>query len=66
MNGNVNIGGNKVNISMLINKLMWFKNSGGNEIDPRDSGNENEIDDNLKNSFKSIFKDDDRNGVEDN
>jgi hypothetical protein len=66
MNNNVNISANKVNISMLINKLMWFKDGGGNEIDPRDSGNENTIDDNLRNSFKSVFKDDDRNGVEDN
>jgi hypothetical protein len=66
MNGNVTIGSNKVNISMLINKLMWFKDGGGNEIDPRESGNENTIDDNLKNSFKRVFKDDDRNGVEDN
>lgn len=66
MSGIVNIGSNKVNISMLINKLMWFKDGGGNEIDPRDSGNENTIDDNLRNSFKRVFKDDDRNGVEDN
>ena len=66
MNGNVYIGSGKVNISMLINKLMWFKNSGGNEIDPRESGNENTIDDNLRTSFKSVFKDDDRNGVDDN
>lgn len=66
MNKDVNINGNKVNISMLINKLMWFKNSSGSEIDPRDSGNENTIDDNLRNSFKNVFKDDDRNGVDDN
>jgi hypothetical protein len=66
MNGNVNIGSGKVNISMLINKLMWFKNSGGNEIDPRESGNENTIDDNLRTSFKSVFKDNDRNGIDDN
>ncbi|MCX6156459.1 MAG: hypothetical protein WCK13_02500 [Ignavibacteriota bacterium] len=66
MNNTVNINSNKVNISMLINKLMWFKDGGGNEIDPRESGNENTIDDNLRNSFKSVFKDDDRNGVEDN
>jgi hypothetical protein len=45
---------------------MWFKNGGGIEIDPRDSGNENTIDDNLSNSFKNVFKDDDRNGVDDN
>jgi hypothetical protein len=66
MNGNVTIGSNKVNISMLINKLMWFKDGGGNDVDPRESGNENMIDDNLRNSFKRVFKDDDRNGVEDN
>lgn len=66
MNRNVNINTNKVNITMLINKLMWFKNGGGIEIDPRDSGNENTIDDNLRNSFKNVFKDDDRNGVDDN
>lgn len=66
MNRNVNINTNKVNITMLINKLMWFKNGSGIEIDPRDSGNENTIDDNLRNSFKNVFKDDDRNGVDDN
>lgn len=65
MNGDVIIGNNKINISMLINKSGWFKNSGGSDLDPRDSGNENEIDDNLKNSFKSVFKDDDKNGIPD-
>ena len=66
MNKDVIINSNKVNITMLINKLMWFKNGSGVEIDPRDSGNENTIDDNLRNSFKNVFKDDDRNGVDDN
>lgn len=62
MNGNVNFGGGKINLTMLVNRLMWFLDN-GNEIDPRESGNETKIDDNLKNSFKNVFKDDDKNGL---
>jgi hypothetical protein len=43
---------------------MWFLDN-GNEIDPGESGNETKIDDNLKNSFKNVFKDDDKNGLPD-
>ena len=34
-------------------------------IDPRDPSNENLIEDNIRNSFKRAFKDDDRNGLPD-
>ncbi|HEY3252255.1 MAG TPA: hypothetical protein VGK25_14190 [Ignavibacteria bacterium] len=52
------------NITILINPSLWFKN-GSVVIDPRNPSNENIIDDNLKNSFKRAFKDDDRNGLPD-
>lgn len=52
------------NITILINPSFWFKN-GSVEIDPRDPDNENIIDDNLKNSFRSAFKDDNKDGLPD-
>ena len=55
----------KSNLTVLFDKIKWFQNSGGSTIDPSSSSNENEIDDNIKNSFRKAFKDDDRNGVED-
>jgi hypothetical protein len=54
----------KSNLTILFDKLKWFTNASG-DINPNDSGNENEIDDNLKNSFRKAFKDDDKNGVPD-
>lgn len=59
----VNLNSNS-NLTVLFDKIKWFKNASG-DIDPSDSGHENEIDDNLKNSFKKAFKDDDKNGVPD-
>lgn len=57
-------GNNSRNITLVVNPSLWFKN-GSLEIDPRDPANENIIDDNIKNSFKRAFKDDDRNGLPD-
>ncbi|MBS1494957.1 MAG: hypothetical protein JST55_15700 [Bacteroidetes bacterium] len=54
----------KSNLTILFDKLKWFTNGSG-DLNPNDSGNENEIDDNLKNSFRKAFKDDDKNGVPD-
>ena len=64
MNQTITFGSNKINITMLINKLSWFLKN-GNELDPSDDNNSNDIDDNLKTSFKNAFKDDDFNGVPD-
>jgi len=60
----INMQENTRNITLLINPSLWFKN-GSVEIDPRNSGNENLIDDNIKNSFKRAFKDDNKDGLPD-
>jgi hypothetical protein len=49
---------------MVVNPGSWFKN-GSAIIDPSNPGNSNIIDDNLKNSFRRAFKDDDKNGMPD-
>lgn len=64
-NSPVNFAAGSKNLTVLFNQIQWFKN--GNVIlDPRNSQHENEIDDNLKNSFKRAFKDDDKDGRPDN
>lgn len=52
------------NITILINPSIWFKN-GNLVLDPRNISNEDDIDNNLKNSFKRAFEDDDKNGLPD-
>ncbi len=64
MNNAINISNTKLNLTMIINKLQWFLQNGG-EIDPRNPSNEDTIDDNIRNSFKNVFRDDDRNGIPD-
>ena len=64
MNNAINISAAKLNLTMIINKLQWFLQNGG-EIDPRNPSNEDTIDDNIRNSFKNVFRDDDRNGIPD-
>jgi len=54
----------KSNITVLFNKLKWFRN-GSTEINPNDQQFENLIDDNIKNSFLRAFRDDDKNGMPD-
>ncbi len=54
----------KSNLTVLFDKIKWFQN-GSSTFDPSEGSHENEIDDNIKNSFKKAFKDDDKNGVED-
>lgn len=60
-NSTINLQNSNINVTMLLNKLGWFK-SGNIELDPADPQNENTIDDNLKNSFKGAFEDDDHDG----
>jgi hypothetical protein len=50
-----------MNVTVLFNKLDWFRN-GSNVLDPNDPQNVSIIDDNIKNSFKQAFKDDDMDG----
>jgi len=54
-------GNGSRNITLLVNPSLWFMNN-GNVLDPTNSGNDDLIDDNLKNSFKRAFRDDDKDG----
>lgn len=60
----INLQAASLNLTVLFNHLQWFK-SGQIILDPRNSSHENEIDDNIKSSFKRAFKDDDKNGSPD-
>jgi len=55
----------KSNVTVLFKKIDWFR-SGGVTFNPNDDDMSDVIDDNIKNSFKRAFKDDDRNGIDDN
>jgi hypothetical protein len=57
----VNVQNIQNNITVLLTQRIWFLIN-GNTVDPREPSHENEIDDNLKNSFSQAYKDDDRNG----
>ena len=59
-----NINLKKANITVLFNKLKWFKN-GSSEVNPNDPQNAGLIDINIKNSFSKVFRDDDKNGQPD-
>lgn len=61
LNTPINTGNGSRNITLLVNPSLWFMNN-GNILDPSNSGNDNMIDDNLKNSFKRAFRDDDKDG----
>lgn len=52
------------NITLVVNPTGWFVKN-GILMDPRDPVNENDIDNNIKDSFKKAFKDDDVNGIPD-
>jgi hypothetical protein len=47
------------NITVLVNPMAWFNNG---SLDPTNPANEDAIDDNLKNSFRRAFKDDNKDG----
>lgn len=57
----VNFQETGINLTMIFNSSIWFKN-GNVYLDPRNSSNDDLIDDNLRNSFKRAFKDDDKDG----
>jgi hypothetical protein len=57
----VNFQETGINLTMIFNSSTWFKN-GNIFLDPRNPSNEDLIDNNLKNSFKRAFKDDDKDG----
>jgi hypothetical protein len=54
----------KTNVTVLFNKLKWFKN-GSAEVNPNDPQFESIIDNNITNSFSKVFRDDDKNGQPD-
>lgn len=54
-------GNGSRNITLLVNPSLWFMNN-GNVLDPANSSNDDLIDDNLKNSFKRGFRDDNKDG----
>ncbi|MBI5403922.1 MAG: hypothetical protein HY959_11020 [Ignavibacteriae bacterium] len=60
----INFATTKKNITVIFNKKSWFYKNGLK--DPNNSNNENEIDDNIRTSFKNAFLDDDKNGQPDN
>lgn len=53
-----------VNVTLVVDPNMWFTNNGV-EIDPTDPQNADMIDDLIKASFRSAFKDNDRDGIPD-
>jgi len=52
------------NVTLAVSSAGWFKNSTGVLLDPTDINNQSLIDENLKASIR-VFKDDDRDGSED-
>jgi hypothetical protein len=55
----------KSNVTILFDKMKWFRN-GSSIINPNGNDDERDmIDDNIKDSFRKAFRDDDKNGVPD-
>lgn len=54
----------RANLTMTVNIQSWFL-SNGSILDPGNSSNGDEIDDNIKASFRDIFLDNDKNGSPD-
>lgn len=52
------------NLTITIDPFSWFYN-GTTLLDPTDLDNENEIDNNIKDSFKKCFRDDNHDGTTD-
>jgi hypothetical protein len=50
-----------MNITFSFNHLGWFKN-GSADLNPSDPQNADMIDNNIKNSFRAAFKDDNKDG----
>lgn len=64
MNKVTNVNLKKQNITLVLNKTGWFKN-GNTELNPNDANNASLIDQNIKNSFKTAFLDDNKDGQPD-
>jgi hypothetical protein len=65
---NLVITPSKTNVTLLVRPQIWFiKNN--DYMDPNNSANWNDIDNNIKNNVRQnfkIFKDNDKNGIPDN
>jgi len=59
-----NIDIKKTNVTVLFNKLKWFKN-GSAEVNPNDPQFESLIDNNITSSFSEVFRDDNKDGQPD-
>lgn len=59
---NINI--KQANVTIAFNKLKWFKN-GSIDLNPNDAQFEGLINDNIKNSFIRVFRDDNKDGAPD-
>lgn len=57
-------GNTSRNITVLVNPSLWFIHN-GIVLDPGNSANDDQIDDNIKNSFKRAFRDDNKDGQPD-
>lgn len=53
--------GQNINVTMIMNPYKWFS-SGTDYLDPSNSGNENTIDDKIRDAFRRVFLDNDLNG----
>jgi len=53
--------GSEVNVTLTVDVSSWFVDEDGNHLDPLDEGDENEIDNAIRRSFRG-FRDDDRSG----
>lgn len=60
----IRLTNSNLNVTVLFDSNNWFVTN-GIVLDPRDPGNSGMIDDNIRNSFRKAFKDDDRNGIPD-
>ena len=54
---------NDVNATLLVAPAGWFMKD-GNYLDPSNESNREDIDDNIKRSFKKAMKDNDHDGDE--
>ena len=52
------------NLTITVDPFTWFADS-TNTLDPTDPANENDIDNNIKESFKKAFRDNNHDGDED-
>ncbi len=53
-----------MNVTLLVSPGMWFVNNGV-ILNPLDAANQTEIDENIRNSFRSAFEDEDHDGHHD-